>query len=146
MVKYEDILKAINASLKTKFPDIPIQSKDITEGFDRPSFFVDFENIKASDLMNFYAEKTLSIALYFFPEDRYKNRLNLLATATQFEEVFLSQPLVVNENFMINITEADSEIVDGVLVFRFEVYAIDEYENHNAGENQEIMEDLQISI
>lgn len=146
MITYEDILKSINEKLRHVFPTINIPSKDIEEGFDRPSFYVEFDNIKASDLMNYYKEKTLYTTIYYFPPDRYKNQQNVLATLAQLEDAFLSEPLAIGSNLLINIIESESNIIDGVLQFGFEIYAIEENDNHDADQNQDLMEELEIII
>jgi hypothetical protein len=43
LIILKDIKLAINNLIEATFPEIEISSKDIKEGFARPSFFVDFE-------------------------------------------------------------------------------------------------------
>ena len=48
MITLQQILLAINERISAAFPNVEIQSTDISEGFKRPSFFVDFESIAAA--------------------------------------------------------------------------------------------------
>lgn len=143
MITYKDILKAINQNLKSSFPQVPIQTKDIKEGFLRPSFFVEFENLKASDFMNYYKERSLSASIYFFPSDSSKNKIELLETMSKLEDLFLVDPLRMNDNCLINITESDCTISDGVLVFNFDLTSIEKYEDNCL---TEMIENLEVNI
>ncbi len=141
MVKYTDILKAINSTLKKQFPKIPIQSKDITEGFLRPSFFVRFRNMKQEDIMDHFKNRKTEVRIYYFPEDRYKNQTELFQMADELEGLF--QSIEINEDFVINIDETETTIVDGVLNFAFDIETIEVKDKEDTTPN---LEDLEINI
>lgn len=126
MVTYSDILKAINRELKLNVPIIGITSKDIEEGFERPSFFVEFENIKDSELTTAYRNKTLRVVIYYFAADRYKNRLEIYNMIDTLNEIYLSEPLKINDSMVINIIEAESIVEKGVLQYLFDIELIEQ--------------------
>ncbi|MBP2027402.1 hypothetical protein J2Z35_001196 [Acetoanaerobium pronyense] len=142
MIKYTDILKAINAKIKEAFPDKEIQSKDITEGFERPSFFIDFSNMAASEMMNYFRNRVTTIVIYYFPSDRYKNRIEILGIQDKLEEIFLDM-LKVNEDFIITINETEANIVDGILQFSFDLETVEQIERESP---EPLIEELDIEI
>lgn len=142
MIKYTDILKAINAKIKEAFPDKEIQSKDITEGFERPSFFIDFSNMAATEMMNYFRNRVTTIVIYYFPSDRYKNRIEILGIQDKLEEIFLDM-LKVNEDFIITINETEANIVDGILQFSFDLETVEQIERESP---EPLIEELDIEI
>ncbi|MEK4247596.1 DUF6838 family protein [Psychrobacillus sp. FSL K6-2684] len=117
MITYTDIKKAINSSLKKKF-NIEINSKDISEGFIRPSFFVGLENTnRSSDENQIY--KSMTIQIYYFPTDRYEYSLEIMDVQEQLENLF-DLKLKAKDRYF-NINEARSNTTDGVLSFAFDI-------------------------
>lgn len=117
MITYTDIKKTINSSLKKKF-NIEINSKDVSEGFIRPSFFVGIENpIRSSDETQVH--KSMTIQIYYFPTDRYEYSLEIMDVQEQLENLF-DLKLKVNDRYF-NIDETRSNTTDGVLSFAFDI-------------------------
>ena len=142
MIKYTDILEAINTKINEAFPDIEIQSKDITEGFARPSFFVEFSRISASEMMNFYKNRVITVIIYYFPSSRYKNRIEILEKQDKLEDIFLDM-LQVNESFVITINETETNIVDGGLQFSFDLETVEQLERETP---EPLIEELDMEI
>lgn len=117
MITYTDIKKAINSSLKKKF-NIEINSKDISEGFIRPSFFVGLENTNRSSDEN-QIHKSMTIQIYYFPTDRYEYSLEIMDVQEQLENLF-DLKLKAKDRYF-NINEARSNTTDGVLSFAFDI-------------------------
>lgn len=116
MITYKDIKMAVNRKLKTL--GIEINSKDVTEGFIRPSFFVEFLNsIRSSDENQVY--KSLSVQIYYFPTDRYEYSIEVLDVQEQLENLF-DLKLQVLDRFL-NIHEVNSTVTDGVLNISFDI-------------------------
>lgn len=132
MVGLKDIIKAINTKIKVNFPNIDIQSTDIKEDFNRPCFYVEIDDNKANKLNPSSKEKTLTIRIYYFPKDRYENRIELLETQDTLENMFF-EGLEVNQDFYISTLDNDLNftITDGVLQLSFDLYYVqlldDEY-------------------
>lgn len=116
MITYKDIKIAINKKLKTL--GIEINSKDVTEGFIRPSFFVEFLNpIRSSDENQVH--KSLSVQIYYFPTDRYEYSIEMLDMQEKLEYLF-DIKLPVGDR-LLNINETNADPVDGVLNFSFDI-------------------------
>lgn len=116
MITYKDIKMAVNRKLKTL--GIEINSKDVTEGFIRPSFFVEFLNsIRSADENQVY--KSLSVQIYYFPTDRYEYSIEVLDVQEQLENLF-DLKLQVLDRFL-NIHEVNSTVTDGVLNISFDI-------------------------
>lgn len=116
MITYKDIKIAVNRKLKTL--GIEITSKDVTEGFNRPSFFVEFLNsIRSADENQVH--KSLNVQIYYFPTDRYEYSLEVLEIQEQLEYLFELKLPVVDR--LLTINEANADMVDGVLNFSFDI-------------------------
>lgn len=116
MITYKDIKIAVNTRLKTL--GIEITSKDVTEGFTRPSFFVQFDNSVRSADEN-QVHKSLTVEIYYFPKDRYEYSIEVLDIQEKLENLFdLKLPI---KDRLVNIDEANTVINDGVLNFTFDL-------------------------
>jgi len=121
VITYKQIKKAINDELKRQF-SLDINSNDVKEGFQRPSFSVVFDNINRSSTMD-QVEKSLTIQIFYFPEDQYDYSMEILDVQEQLEEVFDLKLSVLDRKF--NIIEATSTVIDGVLEFSFDIQFFD---------------------
>lgn len=127
MLTLKDIALAINNKLEEVLPSIPIQSSDISEGFERPSLFVDFDNVTTADYIGGKKERNISVIIYFFPTSRYDNKIEILNTQEILEKAFSDQ-FMIKEGFYVYPMEVNSIKVDGVLQFSFNIYTL-EYED-----------------
>lgn len=137
MITYRDIKIAINSKLNML--GIEINSKDVTEGFNRPSFFVEFLNpIRSGDENQVH--KSLSVQIYYFPTDRYEYAIEMLDIQEKLEYLF-DMKLPVGDR-LLNINETNADPVDGVLNFSFD---IEFYEGREyTGEENTIIDELEI--
>lgn len=117
MITYKDIKLAVNRLIKGKF-NIEINSNDVEEGFERPSFFVQLEDGERFGYET-QVHKSLTIRIYYFPKDRNKNSIELLDVQEQLENLF-DLKLKVKERFF-NIDSVQTNAPDGVLDFSFEI-------------------------
>lgn len=136
MITYKQIKKAINAKLTEKFA-FEINSKDISEGFIRPSFFVDFENMSKTGLES-QIERSFTVRIYFFPTNKESYSMEILDVLEGLEEIF-DLKLHVEDRYF-NIFEAKGETTDGVLQFEFDI----QYEEGREVEEAENMAILEI--
>ncbi|OMC81854.1 hypothetical protein BK128_21540 [Viridibacillus sp. FSL H7-0596] len=127
MITYKDIKKAINQRIKSKFDNIEINSRDVTEGFNRPSFFVGLENNERSGDLS-QVHKSLTVQIYYFPTDRYDYAIEVLDIQEQLETAFEMKLKVLNRFF--NVDDAKAVMTDGVLSFSFDIafYEARDYE------------------
>ncbi|SET55570.1 hypothetical protein SAMN05660297_02748 [Natronincola peptidivorans] len=141
MLTLQGIMKAINTKLKNKF-NIEINDNDVKKGFDRPSFFVKFDNLSKTDYQYMF-ERRLTVRIYFFPTNRHKYQIEVLEVQQDIETLF-HLGLKVEERFVKIVDDIQSEVIDGVLMITFDLsysdssYEEDEYEkmeelNLNAG-------------
>ena len=116
MIAYKDIKKAINRQLSKTGVDI--NSSDVTEGFERPSFFVQLINPIRSANEN-QVHKAMTVQIYYFPSDRYENSIEVLDMQDQLEELF-DLKLSVHDR-LLDINELNTDLIDGVLNCSFDL-------------------------
>ncbi|QMV43740.1 phage tail terminator family protein [Cohnella cholangitidis] len=112
----KQIKKAINEAVIAKYPEIPVMSNDVKEGFPRPSFFVQMEDVTADNRL-YVSERSMTVRIYFFPKDRNKPNAEMLDKIDGLQEVFDLNIKVEDRSITINETNADT--ADGVLHFDF---------------------------
>lgn len=128
MVKFEKILSSIILKLETKIPGIDVQSQDIEEGFSRPSFFVELDNIKIDDFMKNLQEKNITARIIYFPSDKKKNQVELLQMMDSLNDCFLvDNVLKLDEDTTTQIETINIEEVDNVLHLDFDIYLAEMY-------------------
>ena len=72
-----DIIKALSLLIEVRFPAYPVNDRDLTEGFDRPSYFIDVDRVETTDLTAYLMQEESDIVLYFFEEDIQAGDLRL---------------------------------------------------------------------
>lgn len=141
MITYKDIRIAINRQLAKT--GIEITSRDVTEGFERPSFFVQLNNNERSGDES-QVHKSMTVQIYYFPSDRYEYFIEVLDMQEELENLF-DLKLAVKDRFF-NVDELLMDVIDGVLncSFDLEFYDGRKFTYHVSGEEQhsEKMEEL----
>ena len=141
MIKYEDIIVAVKARLNDKFNKIEVNSNDVKEGFNRPSFFIKIDNIKAAVFMQDTQDNYLTVRVSYFPENKHVNQEELLLMQDQLAELFLMDNVVnVNQSISFEVEEITFDEVDGVLHCDFDIVI---YQEYNRVETTPIMENLE---
>ena len=143
IVKYTERHKSVTDRLKTKYPDISYNSqRDITEGFDRPSFFIDLDNIKSSDFMSEARDHSNTARIYYFSSTKDNNKIELLNLQDDLNELFIENNLItVNDNIKFEIEELDFSVVDKVLHCYFDIKISENYERIDT---TPVMEELEL--
>lgn len=127
--------------INTKFPGA-VFSTDVEKGISRPSFFVDFDNIKSTDFMREAQDRELTVRIYYFSTTIDNNKLELLEMQDDLTEIFLKDNLIeVNEDIKIEIDEIDIDTVDKVLHCYFDIRIS---ENYKRIDDKPLMEDLEV--
>ncbi|MBO5606098.1 MAG: hypothetical protein J5915_12040 [Acidaminococcaceae bacterium] len=72
-----DIIRTLTKKLKARFPDVDVNDRDQKEGFERPSFFIDWLTTKSGKAGEFDADDCFFEIVYYAPE-RYNGFLDLL--------------------------------------------------------------------
>ena len=141
MVKYEDIIAAVKTRLNTNFSEITVNSNDIKEGFDRPSFFIKLDNVIAENFMQDTQDNYMTIRVAYFPEDKEINQEELLFMQDSLAEILLMDNVVtVNENISFEVEELEFAIVDDVLHCDFDITIYEEYNRTETASNMEAIE------
>lgn len=119
MISMKQIKKVVNENLFTKFGIMPTV-RDITEGFDRPSFFVDIKS-KKKDQGTYLVECDVAIKIYYFPE---KEEVNQLLDMQEDIEALFTCKLKVDDRY-INIEDAEGDITSSVLTYSINLHYTD---------------------
>lgn len=143
----KDIFKAINSKIKETFPNVVIQSTDISEGFQRPCFYVDFENFRGAAEGGTIKSEKMDIEIHYFPSDRYKYKIEMLEVLRKLENAFIGT-LKINDKVKINILDTEAKKTDGVLIFTFETEIFDSMpgELHPSGDEYKEIEQVEIGM
>lgn len=142
MIGEKEIIAAINKQLSLTFPKVERNSKDIEEGFKRPSFFVESDNDIFGKIGQSYADDSLTIRIYYFPSDSKKNRLENMNIKKELINLFRFK-IQVNESFVIPVDDISANIVDKVLIVSFDLRMVQEIEDTS---DVPLMEELEFNI
>lgn len=116
MITFVDIKASINRLLSNHF-NIDVIAQDIEEGFQRPSFTVYFDNVKIEKLES-QIETSLTVRIYYFTEiEGAEASLEILDMQQQLPMLF-GNNLKVKDR-AIHISDVDSSVVDGILLYEF---------------------------
>lgn len=129
MVKLSEILKAVNSTLNKACPDVTIDSKDLSEKFNRPSFRTELDGLKTIAFMTTFKERHFTIRIYFFNTVIGKGKEERLKVIEAIEDAFLGS-VEVNDTFIIPIDDIEfDETDDGVLIASFDTLTMEQIEN-----------------
>lgn len=146
MVKITEIYKSIVNRLKSKYPDISFNSqRNIKEGFDRPSFFVDLDNRINEDFMRNSRNINITVRIYYFSTTIDNNQIELYTVEDDLVELFLDNNLIeVNEDIKFEIDDIEILEVDKVLHCYFDIKISQNYiKNYD---DKEFIEDINLDL
>lgn len=146
MITLVQIGTAINKRLIAVLPNIAINTKDIIDGFVRPSLTVDFDNTIPSKFGTQGFERTISVTVYFFPTSLTKYKFEILEVQQLLELSFVEN-LEIIEGFVVFPSELASTKVDGILQFSFDIQLIEIKEEITDGSDGiELMDELDVNF
>lgn len=96
MLSVINVIKALTLLVESNFPNYPVNDRDLTEGFDRPSYFIDIDEVRGENVTSELVKETADISLYFFEEDIYSGFLKLLDMKNELLEL-LGAPLALTD-------------------------------------------------
>ncbi len=139
-MKLVDIKEAINLTLKSNFPAIGRYSRETKEGFKKPCFFIELLPIMRIKENKAHYFRKITVLIRYFSLN--KTELEGLKISDELEDVFL-QPITIGDR-KITIDEVESEFIDEVLVFQFDISYIDSLEEDKVYgyEDSELMQEL----
>lgn len=140
MISSKDILTVLVARLRKELKDIPIECRDVKEGYRRGSIHIYFENLKASDYMKKFRETTLNVRIIYHPK-KDDDVEEILTIQEKLIEIFSDNPTIeLLDGLVTEVLETDSTESDGDLLFNFDLYVFEEYEEKVS----EMMENLYV--
>lgn len=141
MIELINIQSAIVSRIYEVAPNIEVNSSDIEEGFNRPSFFVDMLDVESKNLMNKFNEKKIEMEVLYFPKDPQRNTVDLLQARDTFNKMFIENPYIaIEEDLIVEVENIDIFEIDKVLHCKFSLYISEEYEKNY----EYTMDDLRI--
>lgn len=141
MITYKNIFVSLISQIRGTIKGVTITSNDISEGFERPSFFIDIENVRPENFMNKFSEKTLDIEILYFPKDINKNQLELLEITDILSKNFIDNNYIeLEDGLIVEVKNAKFNTVNKVLHFDFEIFISEEYEE----KEYELMEEIEL--
>lgn len=117
MITWKKIKIAINSILAKNFNNIKIMSKDVSEGFEKPSFFVEFDDARQEGLFS-QIKKSVNVRIYYFPNSEEAS-VEIIDVMERLGKVF-DLKLQVEDRFL-NISETRFNESDNVLQFEFDI-------------------------
>ena len=145
MLAINRVTAAVKKKLENTFKNIKIQSQDISEGFKRPSFFIELDNININDFMTKLQETELTVRISYFPSKVNYNTSEIYSTLDILNRTFIEDNLLeLEEGYVTEVNESNISVVDKVLHFDFDVFLSEEYIRKL--HNEETMEELEIDI
>ncbi len=136
MITFKQIKTTINKKLQTNF-DMDVSSKAANEGFTRPSFKVQLDNVKRVNHLT-QVERACTVRIFYFPKDENDYSIELLDVQEKLGDLFDLKFSI--EGRHLDINEPNFDEIDGVLQFEFDLQFFDgrEYENEDVGFEDEI--------
>ena len=117
-------------------------SMDVQEGIKRPSFFIDFDNIRVQDFMNLSVDKTMTVRIYYFSKERDRNKIENMEMQDELTDLFLNDNVLrIDGHIGAEIEELEFNVVDGVLHCYFNLEISEDYDRTD---DTSVMEDLEI--
>ena len=145
MLAINRVTAAVKKKLENTFKNIKIQSQDISEGFKRPSFFIELDNININDFMTKLQETELTVRISYFPSKVNYNTSEIYSTLDILNRTFIEDNLLeLEEGYVTEVNESNISVIDKVLHFDFDIFLSEEYVRKL--HNEETMEELEIDI
>lgn len=96
MLSVIDVIKSLTVLMQTNFPAYAVNDRDLEEGFERPSFFIDIAEVRGSTKTARYVTEYAELELYMFEQNIYQGFLNLLDAKNKIL-ILLQQPLKLTD-------------------------------------------------
>lgn len=136
MITFEKIRATVTKNLKANFNGLKVSSKSVKDGFTRPSFKVELDNVKREGYLT-QVEKSCTVRIFYFPSTMDDNAIELLDVQEALGNLFDLKFSV--EDRHLDIVEPNFDEIDGVLQFEFDLQFFDgrEYGEGGSGNNIE---------
>lgn len=111
-----DLITAVTAKLTEKFPDIDIRSTDLDKHPEK-CFYTEY-TVNRDGTPDFVHDSG-RITLFYFPENKKVNRVELVDMQAKLSQVFVYS-LALDDNFAVPVVNLDFTLEDDVLVMEFD--------------------------
>lgn len=139
MQTLRDTLAVIVSKIREQFADCSVSSQDITEGFERKTIYIYFDNVRQNDFMKKFTEKKITIVMIYFPQEERKNTAELLEVQDKLSNLFSQNDTIeLKEGVYAYIQDIHSFRHEGTLQFECQAYIFEEYDEVE----HELMEEL----
>ena len=139
MQTLRDMLAVIVSKVREQFADCSVSSQDITEGFERKTIYIYFDNVRQNDFMKKFTEKKITIVMIYFPQEERKNTAELLKVQDKLSNLFSQNDTIeLKEGVYAYIQDIHSFRHEGTLQFECQAYIFEEYDEVE----HELMEEL----
>lgn len=133
--------------IQENYPQFKLIDYDVDEGFDKPCFFIEPENISTNWIASDYLKESSELNIVFFAEDRYGDLLTLLDMKNNLTVLF-DDPLYVTNGeteYYVSLLTTNSDLYkqDKVLTFNVQAELIQKIERVD---NSPYMEELECNI
>lgn len=147
MLSVIDIISALTNLINNHYPEYKIVDYDVTEGFEKPCFFIEPDDISTEWIANDYLKESSTLKIVFFAENRYDGFLDLLDMKNNLTVLF-DDPLYVTNgeiDYYVSLLTTTSDIykTDKVLEFTLRADLIQKVERK---EIEPYMEELSTNI
>ena len=128
MTGFIDVQAAIVSKVRKIDSNIDVNSSDIEEGFKRPCFFIDMQDVKPRNIMDKFQEKDIEFDILYFPKHPKKNREDLLNMMDKLNKSFLEESYFnITDDLVVQATDVNIFEVDKVLHCKFNIFISEEY-------------------
>lgn len=139
MQTLRDTLAVIVSKVREQFADCSVSSQDITEGFERKTIYIYFDNVRQNDFMKKFTEKKITMVMIYFPQEDKKNTAEILEVQDKLTNFFSQNDTIeLKEGVYAYIQDIHSFRHEGTLQFECQAYIFEEYDEVE----HELMEDL----
>ncbi|BCK01412.1 phage tail terminator family protein [Anaerocolumna chitinilytica] len=108
MIKITELYNAVNAKLKSKYP-YKRYGNEVSEGYDKPSFFVSLITKTISNESIFYKRFAYTVSITYFSDKTGADKtVDNLRIIDEIQELF-GYNLVIKEGVSINLSDYDYE-------------------------------------
>lgn len=147
MLTVIDVIRALSELIEVQYPQFKLVDYDVDEGFEKPAFFIEPEDINTSWIASDYLKESSNLNIVFFAEDRYSGLIDLLDMKNKLTVVF-DDPLYITDGkteYHVSLSTTTSDIYksDKVLTFNIQVDLIQKVERK---EVEPYMEELNTNI
>lgn len=147
MLSVVDVIRGLTELINKNYPQYKIIDCDVDEGFEKPAFFIDVEDVNTSWVASDYLKESSNIQIVFFAENRYEGFLDLLDMKNNLTVLF-DEPLYISDEtseYYVSLLTTNSDLYkqDKVLTFNIQADLIQKVERVD---NSPYMEELECNI